>query len=71
MNELSLKLKNEVIRKLTSNEQNLDENYLVRGEKLYTRRQLANEIEVETEFGISLLSSMIILAIDISTRQKQ
>lgn len=70
MNELSLKLKKEVIRKLISNEQNLDEKYLTKGDKSYTRRDLANEIENETEYGISLLSSIIILAIDISTRSK-
>lgn len=70
MNELSLKLKNEVVRKLTSNEQNLDEVYLSKGGKSYTRRELASEIENETEVGIGILSNMIMLAIDITSRQK-
>lgn len=71
MNELTLKLKNEVIRSLTNNEQNLDEDYyLVSGDKKYTRRELAAEIENETKFGIKMLSNMVMLAIDLTARQK-
>ena len=70
MNELSLKLKNEVVRQLTKNEQIVDEKYLHKGGKVYSRRELAAEIEAETEFGIDLLAGMVTLAIDISTRQK-
>lgn len=70
MNELSLKLKKEVVRQLTKNEQIMDEKYLYKGGKVYTRKELAVEIEAETEFGIDLLAEMITLAIDISTRQK-
>lgn len=69
-NELTLKLKTEVIKLLTKNEQNMDVDYLIRGGKTYSRRQLANEIEIQSQFGIEILSDMIILAIDITTRQQ-
>lgn len=71
MNELTLKLKNSVIDKLTRNEQNLDIPYIVRNQKSYTRRELASEIENETEIGIDTLTSMIILAIDLTSRHKE
>ena len=70
MNELSLKLKNEVVRQLTKNEQNMDEKYLHKGGKVYSRRQLVAEIEAETELGIDMLAGMVLLAIDISSRQR-
>ena len=70
MNELSLKLKNEVVRQLTKNEQIMDEKYLHKGGKVYSRRELAAEIEAETTLGVDLLAGMILLAIDISSRHK-
>lgn len=71
MEDLSLKLKKSVINLLTRNEQNLDIPYLVRNQKSYTRREIASEIEKESEFGIGMLSSMIILAIDLTARHKE
>lgn len=71
MEDLSLKLKKSVIDKLTRNEQNLDIPYLVRNQKSYTRRELASEIENETELGIDTLTSMLILAIDLTARHKE
>lgn len=70
MNELALKLKTEVVRQLTKNEQNMDSDYLVKGNKTYSRKQLAAEIETETQFGIETLTSMIVLAIDLTARQR-
>lgn len=70
MNDLTLKLKNEVVRQLTKNEQNMDSDYLVKSDKMYSRRQLAAEIESETQFGIEILTSMIVLAIDLTARQR-
>jgi hypothetical protein len=69
-NELSLKLKAKVVYMLTHNPQNLDKEYLIRKEKVYTRRELAAEIEAETELGIIILTDMIMLAIDISSRHR-
>lgn len=71
MEDLSLKLKNSLIDKLTRNEQNLDIPYLVRNQKSYTRRELALEIENETEIGIDTLTSMLMLAIDLTARHKE
>lgn len=71
MEDLSLKLKKSVIDKLTRNEQMLDVPYLVRNQKSYTRRELASEIENETELGIDTLTSMLILAIDLTARHKE
>jgi hypothetical protein len=68
MNELTLKLKNEVVRQLTKNEQNMNSDYLVKGDKTYSRRQLAAEIENETQFGIEILTSTIVLAMDLTVR---
>jgi len=70
MNELTLKLKTEVINRLISNEQNADEPYMFLNNKKYTRRELANEIQSETKEGINLLTNMLILAIDLTARQK-
>ena len=70
MEELAKKLKNEAVNQLTRNEQNLNAPYLMRGDKMYTRKQLATEIENETEVGIEILTGMLILALDITTRQK-
>ena len=70
MNDLTLKLKTVVIDKLISNDQNSDEPYMFLNKKKYTRRELANEIQNETKEGIDLLTNMIILAIDLTARQK-
>lgn len=70
MNDLTLKLKQSVISQLTKNEQIVDEKYLTKGSKSYTRRELASEIENETDFGIEFISGMVILAIDLTARQK-
>ena len=70
LNELSIKLKNGVVRNLTKNEQNMDDDYLVKGDKTYSRRQLSTEIEMETDFGIEILTSVIVLSIDLTARQR-
>ena len=70
MNELALKLKTEVVKQLIKNEQNMDVDYLVGGRKTYTRRELADEIEKETEFGMETLANMVLLAIDLTARQR-
>lgn len=69
INELVLKLKTELIRQLIKNKQNMDIPYFIKGDKTYTRQQLANEIENDTPLGIELLTSMLTLAIDITIRK--
>ncbi len=69
MDSLTIKLKAEVIKHLTKNEQIIDDKYFYKGEKFYSRRELAAEIESETETGIEILTNMVILAIDLTARQ--
>lgn len=70
LNELALKLKNSVISSLNDKDK-LDDGYLVKGDKTYTRRDLIEHITNETEFGMKILADNILLMIDISTRQKK
>jgi len=65
INELSLKLKNELINDLMTSPRNLDVEYLHVGMKVYSRRELANEIKNETEFGLEWLATSITVAINI------
>ena len=71
MEELSLKLKTELVARLRRNKQNIDEPYLVSRDKKYTRGEIATEIELETEIGINMLTNMIMLAIDITSRHEK
>jgi hypothetical protein len=70
MEELVNKLKVSLIEKLTQNEQISNEKYLVAGNKSYTRQNIADEIQNETEFGVDFLTNMLMLAIDLTARQK-
>ena len=71
MNELSLKLKTEMVRQLRINKSKMDDVYIRTGDKSYTKRELANEIENETEFGIKMLTQMVSLAFDLLSRGKR
>lgn len=70
MNDLTSKLKELLITKLLSNDQIVDEPYLYKGDTTYTRRMLAYEIENETEVGLETLTSIMMLSLDILSRQK-
>ena len=69
-NDLANKLKNEVIKSLTKNPQNSDAPYLVCRAKTYTRKELALEIENETEFGVKIISDVLMLSLDLTARNK-
>jgi hypothetical protein len=69
MNELSLKLKDSLVTALTRNPHNLDTPYLIKGDKTYTRSELAAEIKAETPEGIEQLTNILRLALDIMTRK--
>lgn len=71
MNELSLKLKNDVINRLLTSNEDLDEKYISIGVESYSRRELASEIENETKNGIKILTNMVMLAFDISSRKNK
>jgi hypothetical protein len=70
MNELALKLKDSLVAALTRNSHNLDTPYLIKGDKTYTRLELAAEIKAETPEGIEQLTNILRLALDLMTRQK-
>lgn len=70
MEELAIKLQNEVVNYLTQNEQILDDKYLQIGSRNYSRREIASEIEHKTEFGINLLARVMMLSIDLIARGK-
>jgi len=70
MNDLALKLKTALVAQLRKNQQNLNKTYIVTKDNTYTRAELATEIENETEFGVKILSDVLMLAIDITSRSK-
>lgn len=67
MQELSEKLKNQLIENLTKRH-NADEPYLYTGGKSWTRREIAEEIKNETEFGINQMTSLLMLSLDLLAR---
>lgn len=68
MNDLVLKLKESLVNHLLSC-QDLDSVYVVsRQNGSYTKRQLANEIQNETEFGLKVMTNCLILAIEINNK---
>lgn len=70
MNELTKKLKDNIIKSLLSNEHNINDSYLLSKGRSWTRSQIAQEIENETEFGIDFMSDMLSLSLDLIARQK-
>ncbi len=69
MDELTLKLKNQLVKSLTEH-QELNKPYLTVGDKTYSRKQLAEEIESETEFGIKQMRMLLSLSLDLISRNK-
>jgi uncharacterized protein YjhX (UPF0386 family) len=61
-------LKQEVINSLLRENTNPDEVYLVSGQKSWTRRQLADEIQQNTPTGVGMLSKMLNLTLYLMTR---
>lgn len=68
MNELINKVKDALIKDLLQNEQNINLPYLHYGRDVYTRKELAEEIKKETNFGISLLIDILRLSLDLIAR---
>ena len=64
LNELSLKLKNGVIDLLMTSPRDIDAVYMCCGIKTYSRRELAEEIKNETEVGLEMLTSSMLVSID-------
>ena len=66
---LCVKLKTRLVKHLMRNASTLDNPYIATGDISYTRREVASEIENETEFGVRMLADMVFLAIDITSRK--
>lgn len=64
-------LKKELVNDLTKNEQIRDKPYFYQHPKMWTRAEVAAEIEANTEFGIHMVSSMLMLALELMTRQNE
>lgn len=62
-------LKDGIIRYLSN--RNLDEPYVVRKNIQYNRREVIEAIENDDELGISIISNLIVLALDLFDRDKE
>lgn len=68
MQELSEKLKNQLVETLIRNEQNADTPYLYTEGRYWTRREISEEIKNETEFGVNQMASLLVLSLDLIAR---
>ncbi len=62
-----LKVKTAMVSELLSNS-NLDGHYVTIKAQKWTRRDIAKEIQNETGFGIKQLNNILLLSLDILTR---
>jgi len=69
INELSLKLKNGLIDNLMNSPRDLDVVYMCCGVNTYSRRELATEIQNETEFGLEMIINCMSATMDVVSRQ--
>ena len=67
---LERKLKEAMIRRLTET-QHKDRPYMVKGRETYTRQQIADEIEAESNFGIEMMTMMLALALQLTNESKE
>lgn len=72
MNKLTQRLKESLIRKILDvKSDKLDEHYMTTSRGSFTRRELAYEIENETEVGLQQMESMLSLTIFLLERGKE
>jgi len=64
MQELSEKLKNQLVENLTK-KHDADEPYLYTQGRQWTRREIAEEVKNETEFGVNQMTSLLMLSLDL------
>lgn len=60
-----------LVSSLLSDPGNIDEVYLIAGQKSYTRKELAEELVKETEFGVELMVGILKLAIKIINKENK
>ena len=73
MDDLSNRLKDAVVYNIMNPRRrvDLDAPYLANTRGSWTRRELAKEIEDETEIGIKQLEGMVLLTLDLLERGKE
>jgi len=69
MNDLTKKVKESLVKTLMEHK-DIDEKYLIIGNEFYSRREIAEEIKNETEFGIKMLEKILLLSLDLLSRDK-
>ncbi len=72
MDKLTQRLKESLVREfLNVKMDKLDDSYMTTSRGSFTRRELAKEIEEETEIGLSQLESILKLTIHLLERNKE
>ena len=72
MDKLTQELKRSLVRTfLNSKEDTLDKHYMTTSKGSFTRRELASEIENETEIGLQQMESILKLTIHMLERNKE
>ncbi len=72
MNKLTQQLKTTLIRSfLNAPIEKLDDHYITSSKGSFTRKQLANEIENETEIGLQQMESILKLTIHLLERGRE
>lgn len=71
MKDLLERLKMATVENLRKNEQIKYDDYLAHAGKVYSRSMIADEIESDTEFGVYILSGMLLLSLDLVAREKE
>ena len=64
-------IKEALINWVNNSNHDIDKEYIISGSKSYSLRQVQEEVENETEFGIKLAKNMIQLTIDLLVRGKK
>lgn len=65
------KLKSALTKSLIANEDVVDEPYIYSHGKVYSRRELSYELQMETAVGIELIKNVLLLSIDLLARKKE
>lgn len=64
-------LREKAIENIIQDGEDLDKIFMISGNNSYSRRDIAEGIKNETEFGVEMLSKLITLTIDLVSRGKE
>lgn len=64
------KLRAQLIKDLLKDKEGCDKPYVFTHGEKYTKRELAHEIEINSDTGIDILKNMIMLTLDLLSRNK-